>query len=200
MSRLLSAAAIVGLAWFAEATQPPALRRPPVLPYEDRGLCPFECCTYRQWTVKADTAVYVDRTSKASVLYRLKPGDSARALTGIVVTTKLGKAVVHEPTTIGERGLPVVPGDTVYIINYVGEGYWKFWVNGEIDQEQFAGIGQQCAFKEPVGGLRADNPTGCPIQIESEPTTVWWAKVKNKRGQVGWTRDVDHFGELDACG
>ena len=21
----------------------------PVLPYYDRGACPFECCTYRQW-------------------------------------------------------------------------------------------------------------------------------------------------------
>src|SRR6476661_2097404 len=29
----------------------------PPMPYIDKGACPFECCTYRQWSVKQPTAV-----------------------------------------------------------------------------------------------------------------------------------------------
>jgi hypothetical protein len=26
-----------------------------------------------------------------------------------------------------------------------------------------------------------------------QPDVVWWAKIRNSRGQEGWTREVDHF-------
>ena len=32
-----------------------ALQTAPALPYESPGACPFECCTYRTWTVEAHT-------------------------------------------------------------------------------------------------------------------------------------------------
>ena len=200
MTRLLSVAGLVALGLSTGAAQPIAGQRPPAVPYEDKGLCPFECCTYREWTVEADTLVRVKRNDKSPVLYRLKRGDTAHGLTGVVVTTRLGRAKVNEPTTLGGKDIPVIPGDLVYLINYVGEGYWKFWVNGETDQEQIADIGQQCVDGGPVGDLPVDNPTGCIVQITSRPRTIWWAQVKNKAGQVGWTRDLDNFGNIDACG
>ena len=33
-----------------------AQSRPPV-PFFDRGACPFECCTYRQWSVDKPTVM-----------------------------------------------------------------------------------------------------------------------------------------------
>ncbi len=136
------------------------------------------------------------------VLFRLRRGQRVQGLTGVVVTTELGKAVVRQPTVIGETALAVAPGDVVYIINYVGEGYWKFWVRGHVDQDQIPGKGEACAGEDqhPVGQLPVASPTACKIQITTEPKTVWWAKVQDARGRVGWTREVDHFGNMDACG
>ena len=33
----------------------------PKLPYDNVGACPFECCTYRECTVKIDTAILAER-------------------------------------------------------------------------------------------------------------------------------------------
>lgn len=41
----------------ASSSGPPALR----LPFEDHGACPFECCTYREWTVEEPTVLYRER-------------------------------------------------------------------------------------------------------------------------------------------
>src|SRR5262245_37470859 len=91
---------------------------PPTLPYEDVGLCPFECCTYREWSVDADTVVLTNRKDGSLVAFRLRRGERVKGLTGVVVTTKFGKALVRQPTTIGESGVAVAPGETVHIINY----------------------------------------------------------------------------------
>ena len=37
-------------------------------------------------------------------------------------------------------------------------------------------------------------------QSSNSLQTVWWAKVRDARGREGWTREVDHFGNIDACG
>ena len=41
-----------------------AQTRPP-RNYEDRGACPFECCTYREWSVEEDTVLYKTRSTKS---------------------------------------------------------------------------------------------------------------------------------------
>jgi hypothetical protein len=34
----------------------------------------------------------------------------------------------------------------------------------------------------------------------SEPVTIWWVKVKNRSGRIGWTMHDENFGNMDACG
>jgi hypothetical protein len=34
----------------------------------------------------------------------------------------------------------------------------------------------------------------------SSPESIWWVKIKNKRGQVGWTKLNENFDDMDACG
>lgn len=186
----------------AQAQRPADLPAPPPLPYEEVGACPFECCTYRKWTVEANTVVRAERRDNSPIAFRLRRGESVDGLTGVVVTSKFGKAVVRQPTALGEAALPVKPGEVVYIINYVGEGYWKFWVGGSFGQQQIPERDQQCAGDDhqPIGDLRVANPTQCDIQITTEPETVWWAEVRNRAGRIGWTRDLEHFGDIDACG
>lgn len=69
----------------------PPLKQPrPSLPYESHGACPFECCTYREWSVDRDTDVFGDYRAKTPAKFHLKRGQKVAALTGVVVTTRLG--------------------------------------------------------------------------------------------------------------
>jgi hypothetical protein len=93
---------------------------------------------------------------------------------------KPGKAAVRKVTTIGEgkRKTRVKPGDVLYLMHYLGEGFYKTWFRG----------------------VFYDLEMSTTIQVLTEPDTVWWVKVKNNRNQVGWSKQNDNFGDMDACG
>ena len=190
-SALLTASlAAFGMAQAADGPGRPSL---PKVPYEDHGACPFECCTYRTWTVNAETPVRTDRRDNAPVAFRVRAGEQVDGLTGVVVTTKLGKAIIREPIVVDPDKLELRPGEVVYVVNYIGEGVWKIWTRGRLYHLEIAG-------KEETCGRPAPEPGPCAAQIVEEPKTVWWAKVRNRTGQEGWTRQLDHFDNIDACG
>ena len=35
---------------------------------------------------------------------------------------------------------------------------------------------------------------GRDLAVLSEPRTVWWVQVRNRRGEVGWTSQPEAFG------
>ena len=190
-SALLTASlAALGMAQAADGPGRPSL---PKVPYEDHGACPFECCTYRMWTVNAETPVRTDRRDSAPVAFRVRAGEQVDGLTGVVVTTKLGRATIREPIAVDSDKLELRPGEVVYVVNYIGEGVWKIWTRGRLYHLEIAG-------KEETCGRPAPEPGPCAAQIVEEPKTVWWAKVRNRAGQEGWTRQLDHFDNIDACG
>jgi hypothetical protein len=164
----------------------------PRLPYVDYGACPFEGCTYRDWSVLEDTRLLADRRDDSREVARVQRGAVVRGLTGVVITTKAGRAVVVRRRTIGQRQLAVRLGDQMYLLNYLGEGYWKYSLRGIVDQEfipdQPSCINNAGLFDE------------CSAQMSEPPTTVWWAKVRTRNGQEGWTRELDHFGNKDKFG
>jgi hypothetical protein len=162
--------------------------RVPRLPYEDAGACPFECCLYREWSVRADTLVRSRRDDAAPIAFRVARGAKVVGVTGVVITTKLGLVAVRRPTTVGERKMRVAPGEPLHVLHYVGEGYWKFWLRGQVDQDQLTVKGDRC-----IGGP-------CDVEVVEKPVTVWWAKIRDTHGREGWTRDLSHFGGIDGCG
>jgi hypothetical protein len=107
----------------------------PKLPYVDYGACPFEGCTYRAWSVLSDTRLLAARRDGARVVTIVQEGATVRGLTSVVVTTKLGRAVVIRQRTIGRRQTPVQPGDLVDLLHYLGEGVWKYSFRGIVDEE-----------------------------------------------------------------
>src|SRR4030095_6837450 len=107
----------------------------PKLPYEDQGACPFEGCTYRDWSVLADTRLLTDRKDSAEIVTTVKRGETVRGETGVVVTTKVGRVVILRQMKIGRQQITVEPGDRVDLLHYMGEGYWKYSVRGVIDEE-----------------------------------------------------------------
>src|SRR5688572_11341642 len=66
----------------------------PPQPYFDRGACPFECCTYRDWNVTEPTVVRKAMNDRSPVAFRLKKGERVVGVTGVVITTRPGIATV----------------------------------------------------------------------------------------------------------
>ena len=166
------------------------------LPYENWGACPFECCRYRTWVVKVDTDILAERRDGAQKRFAVPRGARVMGVTGVVVTTKLGRAVVERETAIGQGRITVQPGEEILLLHYKGEGLWKYWLRGKIDEE-FIPDPENCqrsAQRSPT--LFAQ----CGVQVTERPETVWWVKIRNRDGREGWTHQVDHFGNIAACG
>ena len=53
----------------------------PSNPYIDRGTCPFECCTYRDW-IANEGMVLVDRPDGKKIVARIEKGEKVQAMTG----------------------------------------------------------------------------------------------------------------------
>jgi hypothetical protein len=141
--------------------------------------------------VDADTRVLTDHRMNAPVAFLLRRGETVRALTGMVITAKLGVAYVRNPSSVNGTVYWYKPGERLAVINYVGEGQWKFWLRGQFDD---AGMETQKLCRSPSGVPE------CQIEIIAEPQTVWWAKIRKSDGREGWTRDTAHFGNKDSCG
>lgn len=150
----------------------------PPTPYEDIGACPFECCRYRQWTVSAQTTVRQERRNDSPAAFTLRRGEKVMGLTGVVITTQPGQARILKATVIG--GIQVRSGEIIHLLTYVGEGFYKVWYKGKVEQLEIEGTGG--------------------FTIIREPEAVWWVKVKNSRGQIGWTDQTKNFSGMDACG
>lgn len=168
--------------------------RPPIN-YQDFGACPFECCTYRRWSVVKDTVFYKERSEKSGEAFRVRKGEHVVGLTGVVITLKPGKVMVRKATTIGmdKRKTQVKPGDILYLLHYEGESLYKIWFRGKIYENEMP----------TAPGLITNEPLEKRqeyLQVLNEPDTAWWVKVKNSRNQIGWSKQTRNFGDMDACG
>lgn len=159
------------------STQSTRGQQPPI-PYEDHGACPFECCTYRQWTVKTRTLIRQDRNASSPAIFTLQRGERVTGMTGVVITTQSGQARALKPASIG--GMKVRPGEVVYLLTYAGEGSYNVWYKGKVEEIAIEG---DDVFK-----------------LIREPQSVWWVKVRNRKGQIGWTNLTRNFDGMDACG
>lgn len=169
--------------------------RPPRM-YADFGACPFECCLYRRWGVNADTVFYRGRSARSRVAFRARKGEHVEGLTGVVITVKPGVVRVKKEMTLGsgERKVKARPGDVLYLLHYMGEGIYKFWLRGRVYEDEMP-------YQPRMRQLAEDEVKARElIEFVNEPETVWWMKVRNRRGQVGWTRQNRHFDDVGSCG
>jgi hypothetical protein len=150
----------------------------PATPYYDRGACPFECCTYREWGVVKPTVLRRAMDDTSPIVARLRAGEKVRGMTGVVITTEPGIVRALKRTTVGN--IRVNPGDRVYVLTNQGEGFAKVWFKGRI-----------------VQGEPYDESIFRPIR---QAKSVWWVKIKDRRGRIGWSRLPENFNNIDQCG
>lgn len=185
MIRLLAGilAASLSAATFASTSQEPPL------PYYDHGACPFECCTYRSWGVTKETVLRKDASDTSPVVSTVRSGEKVLGRTGVVITDKAGKVVIQKAMKLHKEGgkgeVTLRPGDVIYYLHYVGAGYDKHWFRGLllVDQTDIRKIGKDEWF-----------------EVVNLPEWTWWAKIQRSNGDVGWTRELNNFTNIDACG
>jgi hypothetical protein len=150
----------------------------PPIPYEDHGACPFECCVYREWIANKITVLRADRRNNSPVIFTVRKSKKVTAITGVVITTRAGRAKMLRSDTID--GVRVKAGDILYVLTNRGEGFYSVWYkNRTLDY-----------------GL-VDNPY---VRLLNPPQSVWWVKIKNRKGQIGWSRQPENFDNKDECG
>jgi len=175
------------------AAEPPEPRPP--LPYLDWGVCPFECCTYQQWTAAADIPLYEKRSHKSHVAAQVKSGEKVRGISGVVVTTEAGKTKVLKPVKLGYSQdsqapeLSLKPGDMIYTIHKVELASMLFWYHGKFYTDE-VGLPEKA---------KGNIPFKDELEIVSRPKTEWWAVVESADGRIGWTDQTDSFKHVDRC-
>ncbi|WP_332848643.1 hypothetical protein [Massilia sp. S19_KUP03_FR1] len=165
---------------------PSFAQKAPPRHYESWGVCPFECCTYREWTALGDVPVHKDRSEKSAVIFRLHRGDAVDGINGAVVTEKAGAVTINRELHDGyidgsdQPQLSLSAGDVVYMLAPVGEGSYLFWYEGKVYRS-------------------GNNLAGMPGVDGRGAKMVWWKQVRNKTGKSGWTLS-QKFQHVDACG
>lgn len=173
------------------ATQDP-LPQGPTLPFEAVGACPFEGCVYREWTAQASVVVRTERRAGAPASYQVQPGEKVTALTGVVVILRAGRVQFRAARRLQASPEPIhiEPGQTLYLLNYLGEGFTNAWFNGrlytDVDTAEFYNFA--CDVQ----------PNRCAGTIIEPARTEWWVQVRNHLGRVGWTDEPEKFSDKNA--
>ena len=147
----------------------------PSLPYLDWNACPFEGCTYREWTARKPLVVYDTWENKRKPVGRLATGDKVTGVTGVVITIRPGKIRM-------DRDLPgggLRRGDTILTYTYLGEGISSVWFKGRFYPEF------DITFtKWPDGsGCGGDHCSATYVDMGKKS---WWAQIKLQSGRMGW--------------
>jgi hypothetical protein len=150
-----------------------------------RGACPFECCTYREWDVLETTALS-DAPYGSTVVGSAVKGHRVRGVTGDVHLQPAPVAVVHDHP-------PFVQGEIIFVLDYLGEGFSRYWRDGETAEAELW-IDDLCLRPGPNCWAEYIQPP------EERPDPQWWILIETDEGLRGWTDRPEHFGNKDACG
>ncbi len=92
---------------------------------ERRNACPFECCTYGSWVADTVIPMYSAPRSQGLPAFTLARGDSMQTEYGAVYVTSIGLVVVEDTLVLGaDDATKLLPGDTLVLLDPIGEGYW----------------------------------------------------------------------------
>jgi len=158
----------------------------PQIPFDDFRPCPVQGCTLGKWIAEVPVTLRTQRRDNAPVAFTLNKGALAVGLTRVYVTLKLGRVEFGKAVDlITELGpLHVEPGDTLYLLTYLGEGETAAWFNGrfykDLDGSEF--FNALCQYGRKCNG-----------KIIERAQTVQWIQLRNAQGVTGWTNEPNKF-------
>ena len=163
--------------------------------YVDKGACPFECCTYRDWGTEKTTKLYAEPRTSSPVVGAAEKGATVKAQTG-EVHTKPGKFIAsRDYIRHTDRVTLFKEGDVLWVYTNLGEGYYKIWYRGRFFEFPIPFI-----ENEMDSDYYKRHPDELWGYFEVKPVSVWWVKVRTRAGLEGWSNQPEHFSNQDACG
>ena len=143
--------------------------------YIDKGACPGERCTYcTLYVAEKDIVLRKSPSMEAEEAGIIKAGDALLAGSGEV-------HVVPAKFNVYKDFDQFKPGDEVFLLTYLGEGYFKIQHNGEESQGSFG--------FSPWGGSwdgKCDDPEVCFGGLDNGYEWTWWLYVTTEKGMCGW--------------
>jgi len=176
-----SLAFALGLA-LAGPAPPPAIAQPAppsglVFPHEERGACPFACCRAGRWVARGPLTVRRARAADAPAAFALDAGEAVDGVDAVVVTLRPGRARALAAVTLG--GVRVDKNEEVAVLSHAGAGALRLVARGRVVSAA---------------------PGGKDFRLLSEPLTVSWVQVRNRRGETGWSDEPERFDGAAGCG
>lgn len=164
-----------------------ALLPAPKLPYYDWGACPFEGCSYREWTATKSVTVFDTWKKSRKHIAELATGDKVTALTGVVITFRPG--VIRMDRDVPEERLKA--GETILTYAYRGEGFSAVWIHDRYEPSY------DISFTKWPNGQGCGG-THCAATYTDLGEKEWWAQVRLKSGKTGWVNmDSAEFSGVD---
>lgn len=164
----------------AKVSEPPKV-------FIDKGACPFECCTYRDWSARKDITL-VDKPNGSKTVGTIKKDEVIKAVTGEV-------HVIPTPMEIVFKHRKFKVGDKAYLLTYEGEGFHRVWFNGKITSEEIF-----FPFGDSETSKSCPTPSDeCWGRVTGQHKGTWWIQIKMKNGKLGWTKESDQFDNQDSC-
>jgi hypothetical protein len=155
-----------------------------------KGACPFECCSYGTWSVKAETDVRSGPDTSAPIIARLSTGTQVRVLTGEVHVLPGLARVTGRPHS-SAAGLD--PKQPIEILDYRGEGYSRVRQGQRLSEVKIARTKRECAA--------SPNWRYCWVDVIREPISTWWVQVQLPDSRLGWVlMEGRPLQATDACG
>ena len=154
------------------------------------GACPFECCVYRDWTPTGDVPLRARPSHSEPTRTVIAPDQTFTADSGFVQVIGVLLAAVTDSVTAEPPGDALfLPGDTLVVLDYVGEGFWNVWDGERLRQiSGFWGAEVSPARGNLIGG--------------EGYAREWWVHATTRAGEQGWFNadSVARLRGVDACG
>ena len=148
--------------------------------------CPFECCVYGQWVADTIIPMHDAPRSAATPAFSIAKGTALQADSGVVFVTGIALAIVDDTVSDGPNPV-LLPGDTLVLLDPIGEGYWKAWRRGQL-LESVPPFFESWWHPKQSG------------RLIGEPAREWWVHAL-VNGRSGWFRaDLFRVRGADACG
>jgi hypothetical protein len=157
------------------------------MPWVARNECPGEACSLGTWAACSTLVVRREPRETAPVAFTLHRGDRFVAEAGDVHVTVPGMVVFRDTGTIKqsyewspplpkERTYHFEPADTLYLLNYLAEGHYVWWLHGRADTGMF--------FWRSKNAWTRDT-TARPLVVR-ESVEQWWVSIRDSLGRSGW--------------
>ena len=104
-------------------------------PYRVEPACPGEGCSYGVWLACDSVPLFAAAGDSAPTGRYLLPDEAFEVTSGAVVVETPGIVAVKRPTLQAPYltdAVTFLPGDTLYVLDYLGEGFFNAWYRGSI--------------------------------------------------------------------